>query len=111
MDSGLSLESAVNDENSRGTLLCMQAEAAAMAVLAAERLTAVLDFNAERSGPTAGLKASPCSSFSLLALLSRTAARDGCHDGAICALSSKVIRFLAAARAGNLRRPTEPAAG
>lgn len=33
-----------------------QAEVAAMAVLAAERLAALLDFNAERLGPIAGLK-------------------------------------------------------
>ena len=34
----------------------IQAEATAMAVLAAERLANLLDFNAERSGPKAGLK-------------------------------------------------------
>ena len=34
----------------------IQAEAAAMAVLAAERLAALLDFNAQRLGPRAGLK-------------------------------------------------------
>ncbi len=34
----------------------IQAEAAAMAVLAAERLAALLDFNTERLGPKAGLK-------------------------------------------------------
>ena len=62
------------------SLLCMQAEAAAMAVLAAERLTAVLDFNAEHSGPTAGLKASLCPIFSLPVLLWRTVSRDSCHD-------------------------------
>ena len=71
-----------------------------MAVLAAERLTAVLEFNAERLGPTAGLKASPCSAFSLPALLWRTAARDSCHDGAICALCSPVISSLTPAHAG-----------
>ena len=34
----------------------IQAEAAAMAVLAAERLAALLDFNAQHLGPKAGLK-------------------------------------------------------
>ena len=82
-----------------------------MAVLAAERLTAVLDFNAERSGPTAGLKASPCSAFSFPALLWRTAARDGCPDGTDCALCSPVIGSLTAAPAGCHWRPAEPAAG
>ena len=36
----------------------IQAEATAMAILAAERLAYLLDFNAERSGPKAGLKVS-----------------------------------------------------
>ena len=54
----------------------IQAEAAAMAVLAAERLAALLDFNAQRLGPKAGLKVLSISIVSYCPFLYVTCAPD-----------------------------------